>query len=731
MADLIEKEKTLRAFQGTVAGRILRHFKAAAVTFIGLAFAYVSYAAAGMHAAAQTRGTLAGISVHAPVRIYRDDRDIPHVRARDVRDALFAEGFVQASDRLFQMDLFRRYIYGRLSEVLGPIQLPTDEAMRAFDVHDIVDREWRALPRQDRDALIAFSDGVNAAMRTQPLPVEFRLLLYKPDAWTPRDSLAVTIAISQSLGDTAENVVRRDALWRSLTHSQFDQLLPLSDTAYDVPSSGNLKPRFSPAPVLASTAVRAPGIPAFGSNAWASGANKTISGRALIANDPHLSLGIPCVWYAVELHAPGLHVAGVTIPGIPGVVLGHNERIAWASTNAVATTLSVFRSNRLNDAFWRREIFHVRFSHDRVKYYYRTARDFAQETSEGRVLVRWAPYYDARSALVTVFGLDRASTVHDALQVLRGYAGPPQNFLIADTSGRVAYHLAGSIPNDPAWGRYVHDEGETAATFSAISFERLPSAAPSRNGVILSANNKMYGKTYPYRLSAMFAPPYRAYRIAQLLHKRSRYDARYFAGMQLDATSPADAEFAHRIGRFLSPRDGQLLAHWDGTFSPESRPATLEHLLRSTAESISVSPYMAFDLARRPHAPEQYINVLRSAARDEIVVKPWAWAGEVDVFHPFGPIGFPFLNGTRFPGNGDEYTIRVQTPALSQSFRAVWDVGAWDRGGLTLPTGESGEKGSGHYDDLTRAWVRGDLQPLPFSDSNVQKNAREILLLEQ
>jgi penicillin amidase len=425
-----------------------------------------------------------------------------------------------------------------------------------------------------------------------------------------------------------------------------------------------------------------------------------------------------------------LHVAGVTIPGIPGVVLGHNERIAWASTNAVATTLSVFRADRMNHALWRREVFHVRFSRDRIKYYYRTPREFAQETSQGRVLVRWAPYYDSRSAVTSVLALDRATDVPNALRVLRRYAGPPQNFIIADTSGQVTYHLGGTIPNDPAWGRYVHTEAEIAKAFLPVPFDRLPSSAPSRNSVVLSANNKMYGKSYPYRLSAMFAPPYRAYRIAQLLHMRARYDAGYFARMQLDATSPADAEFAHRVAHFLRPEETALLAHWDGTFSPSSRAATLEHVLRASAENVSLSPYTAFDLVRQPDTSIQYVDALRGAARDTILA-PWSRAGEVDVFHPFGPIGFPFLNGKHFPGNGDEYTVRVQTAGLSQSFRAVWEVGAWDRGGLSLPAGESGEIGSGHYDDLSARWIRGDLQPLPFTDRAVRRAARECLLLEQ
>lgn len=737
MADLIEKEKAVRAFQGNVGIRLLRHVWAACTTIFIMMAAYLAYAVAGMNASAQTDGHIGALQVHHTVAVYRDERDFPHIRAADEHDAFFAEGFAQASDRLFQMDLVRRYIYGRLAEVLGPIQLGTDESMRELDVHDIAGREWAALPQRDRNILIAFSDGVNAAMRTQPLPVEFRLLLYQPDPWSPRDSLAVTLAMSAALGDTADNVMRRDALWHSLSTEQFDELLPLSDAAYDTPwrAARNRRPlRF---PAVAWAAQHRAGIPAYGSNAWAAGGANTSTGRALIANDPHLSVGIPDIWYAVEIRSPHLHVAGVTIPGIPGVVLGHNDRIAWASTNGVVTTLSVFRPGSMSPQGWKGEVFHVRFGRDVVKHYYRTAREVLQDTSQGSALVRWTPYYDNRSAIQTVLRLDRAGSISEAMRALSSYVGPPQNFVVADAHGRVAYHLAGPIPHDPAWGRYVHSATERVRTFARIPFAKLPSIEPSRTALVVTANNKMYGKGYPYRLSAMFAPPYRAYRIADLLRARSTYDVAYFTQMQLDATSPADAEFAHRVAAWerthpglLPPNAVDLLSRWDGSYSADSRAATIEHALRVEIENESVSPYAAFEAARRPQS-SAYLNAVRDIARDAEEMPPWGRAGAVDVFHPFGPIGFPFLNGSRFPGNGDEYTIRVQTTALSQSFRAVWEAGAWESGGLSLPTGESGEIGSRHYDDLSSDWVRGTLRPLPFSDDAVRRAARRTLLLEQ
>lgn len=734
MVDLIEKEKAVRTYQGGVALRLTRHARAAAFVCVLLLTSYLAYVVSGLFAAAATAGDVRGVSVNAPVRIYRDERGIPHIRAQNEHDLFLAEGYVQASDRLFQMDLIRRYMYGRLSEVLGPIQLPTDEAMRTFDARDVVEREWKALPPRDRAALAAFSAGVNAAMRTQPLPVEFRLLLYKPAQWTPRDSLAVVLAISASLGDTAENVRRRDLLWRSLGPVRYARWLPLSDPAYDVPRGAMppRAPRGSRSPAWAAL-HRVP-LPAAGSNAWAAGSKRTREGYALIANDPHFIVGIPGLWYGLEMRSSHVHVAGVTIPGVPGVVLGHNDAIAWASTNAVASTLSVFHVSRASRLVRRAEIFHARFSPDVVKYYYGSAREF----EESGTLVRWSPYYDSRSAIHTVLQLDRAPSIESALRALSQYAGPAQNFVIAGADGRIAYHLAGSIPNDPAWGRYVHDASDIRNAYAPLPFESLPSVPASARAVVLSANNKPYGRRYPYRLSPMFAPPYRAYRIASLLRLRARYDAAYFARMQLDSVSPADAEFARDVIAYarahpdvLPPAALRVLRGWSGDFSPDSRGATLEHTLRSGIEATSLTPYEAFTALRAPRPNAAYLGVLRDAIeRDEPVV-PWGRAGAIDVFHPFGTIGFPFLNGARLEGNGDEYTIRMQTAGMSQSFRAVWVAGDWERGGLSLPSGESGEIGSGHYADLRAAWERGTLTPLPFSDESVRRAARACLRLEK
>ncbi|MGC9992531.1 MAG: penicillin acylase family protein [Candidatus Cybelea sp.] len=729
-----------------IAAALKRHALAFAVCLLGIASAYAATVERGLHATAVTRGTVGVRGLDAPVTIARDRRDIPHIRAANDHDLYFAEGYAQGSDRLFQMDLSRRYAYGRLAEVFGTKALGMDKAQRAVDIDGIAERQLRALAPNDRAAIVAFSEGVNAAAASQPLPVEFRMLLYQPAPWTPKDSLAVSIVVSLELADSWHDVFARDAVWRERGPRCFDTLFPLSDARYDVTIDGARNARPAPARPsdcnAAEVSVR-PQRNAIGSNAWAAGSGRTVDGHALIANDPHLILTIPGIWYVVDVESPQMHAAGATIPGIPGVVLGHNARLAWALTNAEMATISVFQAGHLNRRFWVTERFRVRFARDVSASYYRTPGDFSvpnDHSSSAVALVRWPIYAEKHSTIATVLALDRAPDINTALRIIANYRGSPQNFILADRSGRVAYHVAGLVPDDSAWGRYVHPARDLLASFPPIPFAQLPREDPAGDSILVSANNKAYAPDYPFRLSAQFEPPYRAYRIAQLLHGRPRYDAAYFARMQLDTLSPIDLEIARDVVRFARAHPEQepradvlaVLGRWDGRFEPDSRAAALEHILRGSV--LGDAPEFSARL-------EELRGVDDAAARDlESDLEGWfsfafeqrrAWreAGGMRIEHPLAPMNFAFLNGAWLPGAGDEYTIRLQEPGFAQSLRAVWDVGDWDRGGIAIPSGESGEPGSSHYTDLTRAWVAGDLQPLPFGAAAVAKNATATLVL--
>jgi penicillin G amidase len=732
---------------GAILAVLQRHVAACAICLVAFACAYVANVEIGLHLHAATRGLIAMPGLRDPVTIERDRRDIPHIFARNAHDMYFAEGYVQASDRLFQLDLTRRYAYGRLAEVLGVKALPLDEMQRAVDVERIANRQLRALAPADRAAIVAFSDGVNAAAAMQPLPLEFRMLLYRPSPWTPKDSLAVSIVASLELADSWENIFARDSVWRREGSRCFDAFFPLSDARYDVTIDGTRPKRTAPPArsdcVSGDVAV---GLrrPAVGSNAWAAGAARTLGGHALLANDPHLDLTIPGIWYVVEIDSPKVHAAGATIPGIPGIVLGHNERLAWASTNAEMTTASLFAAGQLNRSSWVTERFRVRFSHDVRIAYYRTARDFSVPDEDDRsaiALVRWPIFAQSKSTIATALALDRAGGVRDAIRVLANYRGSPQNFILADRSGEVAYHVAGIVPNDPAWGRYIHPARDRALTFAPIAFAQLPGRPPSRERVLISANNKAYGAVYPYRLSAQFEPPYRAYRIAELLRARSRYDAAYFARMQLDTLSPIDLEIARDLARFASARraeetSSELIAsleRWDGRFQPASRAAALEHQLRLALFDDSASGSLRVRALREASSDSTQRDL--DAGLSALLLqfgneRTWAQAGGMRIEHPLAPMNFAFLNGGWLPGAGDEFTIHLQEPGFAQGFRAVWDAGDWSRGGISIPSGESGEPGSPHYTDLTRTWIEGELTPLPFGPSAVARDAGDVLILQ-
>jgi penicillin amidase len=730
---------------GATAGALKRHAFVAVVFLIAAATFYGANVTAGLHAAAEPSGSVVAAGLHAPVTIVRDRRDIPHIRASNEHDLFFAQGYAQGSDRLFQLDLSRRYAYGRLAEVLGAKALPYDEAQRAVDIGGIAQRQLAGIDPRDRAALAAFSEGINAAAASEPLPVEFRMLLYRPEPWTPKDSLAVSIVASLELSGSWHDVFTRDAAWHRLDARCYDALFPLTDPRYDLTVSGTHQTdrgRVREHSCDGSALARRAHSPPIGSNAWAAGAHRTGDGDALVANDPHLDLTIPGIWYLIDMESPHFHAAGATIPGIPGVVLGHNDRIAWASANAQMATASLFVAGRLDLRRWTTERFRVRFSHDVTAEYYRTPREFAipdENDSSKLVLVRWPVYAQRESTIATALALDRARDAGEALRVLARYRGSPQSFIVADSSGKVAYHVAGLVPDDPAWGRFVHSAGDLSRAYGPIPFDRLPLRAPSRDDILVAANNKTYAAGYPYRLSAQFEPPYRAYRIATLLQRRRRYDAEYFERMQLDTLSPIDLEIARdvaRLSRGLGSADWAnalaLLRDWDGRYRPGSHAAVVEHALRLALFPDGTPLGGRLDTLRdeRGSAREALDDagaVLSSQNGDGSVT--WSDAGATRIEHFLAPMHFGFLDGAWLPGAGDEYTIHLQEPGVAQGFRAVWDVGKWDRGGISIPSGESGEPGSGHYTDLTRDWVAGTLQPLPFSRAAIDANAVGVLTL--
>jgi penicillin amidase len=766
----------------------------AAIIVAVAAFALWVYAGVVATSAEQT-GSLGGAGVSAPVTIARDARGIPHIRAANERDAFYAQGYAEGSDRLFQLDVYRRAVTGRLSEIFGPKLLDYDERAREFDPEEAVARQERSLSPAERADLVAFAAGVQKAIDTRPLPPEFRFLGYRPEPWRARDALLVAFATVVALADPWDDIVTRDDVRRAGGDALRDAFYPVTDPAYDVPLGG-AKP--APVPSLPPLHVRdASAAPLFtlggtpdhgevGSNDFTAGAQLTATRRALLANDPHLALRIPGVWYLVDMSAPGYHVAGATLAGVPGVILGHNEHLAWGVTNGTVATTRVYRETfqspdsdlyRAGGAWLhathRRERFNVRFGKTVERDYLATRHGFVFGPARGNVryAAAWTGVTDGRSGFATYASLGRARDTNAGLAALASYPGPPQNFVLADDGGRAAYALAGDVWRDPLWARAALDGPSSAAPGADyVPFAALPKVAPSRATLAFTANNRMYGAAYPLRLTPFFEAPYRAARIAQDLRARQSYDVAAFSAIQADVTSLAERDLARAAAAAIArraaagddevKRAGAALAAFDGRFVESSQAAVYVWALRRAAGDRLVRYHMPPDLGRRYIAentglllvtlsralrerPRGWVpgddfdafltgsmrDALDALKKDGKIDATWDAIGARTAEHPLGSFGLTAFNGVRFPGHGDPFTPHAQGTSVTQSFRAVWDVGNWDAAGIVIPQGESGSPGSQHYRDGAPVWLAGTLVPLPFGRDAVARATRTSLTL--
>ena len=760
-----------------------------AVAVVALAVAaYAGWIAASVHSGvAAVEGTRSGLALQASVRIVRDDRDVPHIKAQNVHDLFFAQGYVTASDRLFQIDLTRRFVLGRLSELLGGATIAVDESKRTFDARGVVDAQFARLGADEKALLQAYADGVNAAATREPLPPEYHALFASFAPWRAQDALVVGFATVLDLADGWNDVINRDAVLRAGGPHALEAFYPLTDPKWDAPTLGGTHIAVAPLPALSGThapvAVKWNGETrreTIGSNEWVAGAARTTTGRALLANDPHLDRAIPGIWHLIDLQAPGFHAAGATLAGTPGVILGHNEHLAWGSTNGTVAAPRVYNETFTGDRTYktehgvqtateRMETFHVRFGADLTQRYLQTRHGFVIDRSGPiRRAVQWSAAEQPDSPVQAFLGLDRAASIEAAERALATYPGPTQNFVLADTTGRAAYTLAGAIPDDPAWGLRVYRGESTPATaLHEIPFDRLPHRAPGRDVVAANSNNLQYGDGYPLRLSPSYAPPYRGAEITARLAALAKYSPADFVAIQSETLSFAEREFARFLVASLEKtganRDADVkpsydaLVAFDGHMEPESRGASVVQRVRFSAARDFGAMHFTPEIARAYFATAPaFTNLLRALrerprgwfphddpdafltaeVRETIkrfgvaeTATPFGDAYAVVPKHPLSAFGFTFWNGPRVPGRGGSFAPAVQASINGQSFRAVWDVGNWDGGGIDIPLGESGEPGSPHYTDLSDRYVQHMLTPLPFSDAAVVRAARRTELL--
>jgi penicillin amidase len=539
----------------------------------------------------------------ASVEVVRDRNGVPHIYAASRADALFGLGFVHAQDRLWQMEMTRRLGAGRLAEVLGPRAVASDRLMRAFDFYRLSQSSYDVLGAEERRLIDAYVAGVNAQLSEsgQLLPPEFTLLRHAPEPWTAADSLLWIKLMALDLASNWRQELFRLRLAQRLDVRQmaefyrpYDADAPRGPLALAGLIEAHAGTRLPASPLLD------PPLDGLGSNNWAVGPARSASGKPLLANDPHLALRTPSVWYFAHLSWPGHNVIGATLPGLPAVVLGRNDRIAWSFANTNSDVQDVYIERPaagLPDSYEtpegarpfesRVETIRVAGGSDVTLRLRRTRHgpvlnDALPELDElgdgGELLaLAWTALRADDATPQAGLRLEVARNWSEFLAALRDFHGPQQNVIYADVDGNIGFIAPALVPvRGPANTSqgYMPAAGWMAENdwTGFVPFDALPRHFNPADGMLFSANHKIVPDDYPYHLSFEWAPGFRARRIAELLREWPRHSQDSFMAMQRDELSLSAREFLPILLRAepdseLGAKTRAMIAAWDGAMS--------------------------------------------------------------------------------------------------------------------------------------------------------------------
>ncbi|NJA04731.1 penicillin acylase family protein [Methylococcaceae bacterium WWC4] len=559
---------------------------------------------------------LSGLSAEATVR--SDDLAIPTIAARNRDDAFRVLGFLHARDRLFQMELMRRKSAGRLAELFGDSALALDRKQRVFGFERVAGQIFADMPETQRSALQAYAAGVNAYLtRTTILAPEFLALRLRPEPWRPEDSLLVVLAMFQTLNGYEQDERMASVMAKALPADLLTFLTPDTDPYATVLTGGDRPRRYSPnlprdalaalpeaGRQLAVNRVDAENVVA-GSNNWVVAGAKTADGRAIVANDMHLALGVPNIWYRAELQYRDQRVYGVTLPGVPGVIVGGNDHVAWGFTNVTADLFDLvsldtdvehpgaYRTPQGWQRFAsRRETIKVKGQAD-VEIDLRDTiwGPVSDQPLLGKpVAIKWTAL-ERYGVDLGLLDLDGAANVDHALTLINQAAGPPQNVVVADRDGRIGWTYMGRFPKRSGFDGLISRswaDGDIGWQ-GFIPPEQLPRLVDPAEGFIATANNRTLGADYPYVIGHNWALGYRAFRIVELLREKDRIDESAMLAIQLDSRAGA-LDFYRQLAldelRNLSDKDGDLqsaeraLQAWDGRMNAISVGAAVVNEFR-------------------------------------------------------------------------------------------------------------------------------------------------------
>jgi penicillin amidase len=576
----------------------------------------------------QLDGKISLPDLSAPVTVTRDAHGVPTIEAKTLEDLFYAQGYVTAQDRLWQMDVMRRFAAGEMSEILGPSLIEHDREQRILGLREIARKSAGALSARDRSYFEAYARGVTTFLSTHQdrLPIEFRLLGYKPKTWTVEDCLLLGARLVQDLnhGTYKSALVREKVLaklgpeltadlyvntsWRdrppSAKNRQFEEEThpgsnnPDDDEEMDSGADSNVARARPSAAGASRLAARPELVP--GSNNWVISGAHTVTGKPMLSNDMHLNHQMPNLWYEAHLRAGDYDVVGVTLPGLPFVIVGHNRRITWGFTN-VGPTVEDLYIEAFNEqgayqtphgwqtADHRAEVIHVKNQADvTVDVVLTRHGPIITDLIPGetrKIALRWTAFDSVHDPF---FDIDSAQNWDEFKQALATWDTPSQNTVYADVDGHIGYHATGHIPLRATGDGILPVNGadDQHEWTGYIPFDKLPSVFDPPSGIIATANSRITPDKYPYSISTEWDPPWRTDRIYRVLESGRKFSAADMLSLQTDVYSAFDRFCAERFVYALdhvknpSKRAQQardLMRDWDGHLTTNSAAATIEN----------------------------------------------------------------------------------------------------------------------------------------------------------
>ena len=793
------------------------------------------------------------------VDIYRDNMGIPHIYATTTHDLFFAQGFVHAQDRFWQMDFWRHVGSGRVAEMF-PSQVETDAFIRTLGWRVTAEQEWEQLPPPLKDQLNAYTDGVNAYLKDHEataLSLEYAILGllnadYKIEPWTPIHSLTWGKAMAWDLRGNMGAEIERAALLKTLTPQQVEALFPpypqdlpvivnkigngesagmqTQSTAFDIPEETLAALQHNTSLLDVALGPVGDGI---GSNSWAIAGSHTSTGLPLLANDPHLSIQMPSIWYQAHLECKPVseacpyNVAGFTFAGVPGVIIGHNQRIAWGLTNVGPDVMDLYiervnpdNSNQYEvNGAWvdfetRKETIHVAGG-DPVEITVRSTRHGPvisetygplknENTNEDPKFVpfkervgidlpeqyvislKWTALSPS-TPFEAVWGFNLAQNWEEFREAAQHFHVPAQNLLYADVEGNIGYQMPGDIPiranGDgtfpvPGWT----DEYEWT---DFIPFEELPFTYNPPEGYIVTANNQVPPRDYPYLITQDWTYGFRAQRIVDMIENApSKIDIAYMQAIQgdsFDANAPVFIPLLNQL-TFESVTDNQqaaldLLKNWDFQARADSAAAAVfeafwRHLLQNTCNDDLPELYWPgggsrygefmrnlsadsgwWDDKTTPDVVETREEILKKSFENGVAElesllgkdpSKWNW-GELHTAtfknETLGASGVPpieaLFNRGPFPTSGGSSIVNatawdaVEGYQLTDlpSMRMIVDLSDLNNSVTVHTTGQSGHAYHPHYDDMSELWANVGYYPMTWNENEITSGADGHLVL--